>query len=776
MRSGEWAAGSVREVHPLATGLPGLASSSVSVARELPVTLPGQARAVGGLSAATADMTVRLAGDATTRVGTPWSRRDWPRSGDPVSLTVTDGANAHGIFRGRVDGTSSSLRGQEFSVGLVDDTDNLSAQVSEQALFREMPPRATDGTQRARMTGLLNTHLPVLAARAAGYHNVPPVQDHCLLSAPLVGSSWPERGELDQSYRSSNVGGWGRFHPGALVDQGLGTVHLSDFYGIYLPGSAPAWAGGITAERPLTLTFGAKQTQATSSYMECQWSWGEEIRSIRLAVTSNRSVIAQFVKNGGTPEGIVTLPSGDLGPWEYVSLRVRRMSTTVLEWQLTTDTGVVKTARTLSTTTGTVMMDTLWHRVHVRIPEGCGLNGLQVNYSDGPTPAELFQRSFIYRPDVPLRSMAVIPALVAEPARDLLHAQAEAESAAVWLDEDGVLRWLGRTRMLRQPVTRTLTSAEIADATVTMDAQDVRKRVSVKYVEWAARVSRRSTITLYEGSQDEWVDDDAPEAIIAPPDGEQWVQVDSTLRQVYAGEGSRDFNTGQGSFHGWTALTKDGDEIADPSGGRVWWAFARIGPSTWKWVLDIRWLPAKADRIKTATRSDPESWLKPTYRGRGLPLVRGMGAATSSEEVASSAARGPSWAPELELDVGWHVQSASDAKAIADWVAAELVEQRPRLSDIKVLPDPRIQLGDKIQLSEPVRTGLSVIGIVTAISQSLGAGKHEMTIGLMVVSAHLDGVTFNDFTDWYSGMPLSAVDAKFKGESFAQHDSNPLRD
>lgn len=598
-----------------------------------------------------------------------------------------------------------------------------------------------------------------------------------MVSAPLVGSTWPERGVLRDSYRSSGVGGWTRSQPGALTVTERGTIYLSDVFAIYEPDpfNTP-WGGGIQASRPLSITLGARHEQAASSYVAASWVSTSYDRSIRLAVTSQRTVAAQLVHENSGTTTVVSVGIDDLGQdWEYVTLQVLRMSDTVLEWQIHTDNGTVKTGRTTALQTGTVLMNTLPDRVIVRIPPGCGLNGIQVAHPNPVnTPiARAFKRTFMFRPDTPLRAIRVMPALVAESARELLKSQAEAELAAVWLDEDGILHWLGRKRMLASPVVATLTSSQIADAKITMDAQDVRRRVNVRWTAWAARVARKSTITVHEGSKDEFEADDFADEIISPPSGEQWVAVDTTPRLLEGSDGAAAFNTGMGTFVGWTGVTWDGEEFSSLPQADVRTAFVPVGPDTFRWSIDVRKLQGSAAKARTASRADAYTEIRATYRDRGLPLVRAMGRATSSQETASSLELGPAWAPELEHDTGWFVQEEFVARELADLLISELMVQRPQIHDLQVLPDPRLQLGDKIRVEEHSRTGLSVVGVISDIAQPISPGAHEMTISLMVTEVQVSGVTWDEFDDWWDGMTLAQVDAAHKGRSFDEHDANP---
>ena len=151
---------------------------------------------------------------------------------------------------------------------------------------------------------------------------------------------------------------------------------------------------------------------------------------------------------------------------------------------------------------------------------------------------------------------------------------------------------------------------------------------------------------------------------------------------------------------GCTVLTPGGDEFSDSAWTDFTWSFAPIGPGAWKYKFNVTRLPGSADRVKTATRSEDTTDLKASYRDRGLPLLRAMGKATSTDADYTSTVRGPSGAPELVHDVGWFIQHDTRIKGVADFIATELTTPLPRISGLQVLPDPRIQLGDMIRVRE----------------------------------------------------------------------------
>lgn len=778
MRNGAWSAGPVREVAPVVTGVPGVTVSGVSVERELPSSLPGQARSVGGLSAATATVTGHVGSGVTERVGTPWTRRDWPAPGTRVTVSASDGSNRHRLFTGKVDGSVSSLADLGVSVPLVDDTDRLSAPVSHNAVFRVMPPLSTRGYGDRRLTGMLSTWVTDLAARTAGYYSTPPMGGYCVVSAPLAGSTWPERGNLSWSGRfdadKDGMNSWKSAHPGAFVWDDA--IYTSDILAEYVPDQYnQPWAGGITAERPLNLTIGLAPNPDSSGYIDVRWSGADWTRFIQLTVSSTRSLSGRIVSdnNYDTANVVTWINGADAPGWRFATLTVSRESTNVLRFTLETDTGVTHTGTTSAG--GTAIRDTMWDRARVYVPSGVGVNGAQVGYGSTP-PARGFSKTFLHNPDSPLSALDVLPHLSSVPARELLNQQAEVECAAVWIDEDGVLRWLGHQRMVDGPVVRTLSSSELADVEISVDSQDVRRQVTGKYNTWAASTSSQSRIIVYEGSQGEYEKGDHAEEVITPPSEEEWVMVDSTLAEVYGGSGSDFFNQGQGSFHGYVALTSKGDELSTGDDqGMTEWAFNAIGPGAWKWEFTVNSLPSGADRVKTATRSEDSSFIKPAYRDRGLPMLRAMGKATCTEDTYTPGLTGPSWASDLEVDFGWWVQRRSQVVTKVQRIAAELRKPRATLARVSVLADPRLQLGDKVRIVEAARSGISVVGIVSAIPQEVEAGEHTMTLELNILEVTTPHVTLDEFDAWYSGLTLDQLDQKFSGQTLAQIDANPLQ-
>lgn len=752
MRDTDAASGQARQVTARVTGMGALRVGEVSIKRELPEGLSGFPIS-GGWTAATGSVDCWAGVDAAGRTDTPWTAR-WPRPGDRVNVNaVTDGVS-HRVFTGQVDSAASSFADNGVSVSLVDYSDRLSRTISHEAVFSRMPPHSKTGDSPYRWAGMRSSWVYHLAARLAGFYMTPPRAGFTTLDVPLVGGTWPRVGQLYSS-ESTIDSLW----PVPYNDDGSWAT--GDFKATYLLPNNPAWGGGITASRPLNVTMGCHTSMAASSHVTVVF--GDS--SFRLSITSGRSAVAQIIQ-GGTTRTVCSVLRGD---WRFVTMRVARDAQS--GWAsvtLMTDRGDTSTGRT-QVTEGRVWSSP-WGRVDVHAPTGAPINGVLVDHDPTKYAAQNFRPTF--RADGTQRLLNVIPHIDSKSAREILDEQSKAETAAVWIDEDGILRWADRHWLVSQPITQTLVSSQIADAEIELDTQSVRRAIEVKWLRWLSRVAQTARMICYEGSKDEFSTGDSVETIITPPSGEEWMGVDETLEEIWGSVGGGRFSAGLGSWHGWTALTSSGDEIPYAAGDGIHHhTFRKIGAAAWKWTFEIPRLPSRANRVRTATRSEGDS-VKRVYQGMGLPLIRCMAIANSQEEVAT-VEEGPAWAGDLEHDGGWFFQSEAQATGVARRISSGLSTVTPTIKSFKILPDSRIQLGDKIRIVDSARTGVSLIGIVCAVDQAISAGSHTMSIDLLVVTISAGGMTLAQFDALASGMTLRQLDQALSGKTLTDWDRLP---
>lgn len=254
--------------------------------------------------------------------------------------------------------------------------------------------------------------------------------------------------------------------------------------------------------------------------------------------------------------------------------------------------------------------------------------------------------------------------------------------------------------------------------------------------------------------------------------------VDSTARTVYGDYNAAKFNSGEGSFIGFTGLQVNGDEISIMDGAsplhRTTQTLDLVGARAWRAIIAIQSLAPGCDRVITQSRSEDDAAIKKSYRSRGLPLLRCMGKGKWSDQEASPGITGPSWATDLIHDASWFIQSRSDALALADSIASQVSSPLPMLEGIPIRPDPRLQLGDKVRLDDPDITGLAITGVVCGVSQSVEAGEHTMTISLIVTQVETPSVTLDEFEAFHAGKTLAQLEAEWAGRTLAELDNNPL--
>lgn len=750
--------------------------ASIQITRSLPRTFPGQSRRIGGITAATGTLVILPDGDFRERVETPWTATNtYPKLGSRVEIFIDHNGTEVRVFTGRVDRVKSGVTDPEIEVDVVDDFDRLNQQVTTSAVARMMPPLSTTGDERPRATGLLSTWVTDFAARGSGFYATPDMDGYCIISAPLQGSTWPERGNLRYSHRPSDVGNWSKYHPGASVSDSR--VYMTQVFAEYEPDrfNLP-YSGPITVERPLNITMVVGPRQASSSYVGVIYSSGW---MLRVAVSGSRNISAQMVSPEGVAFTLAYISSGSAGSYQVVTARWRPSGTGSIEATLTTDTGAsasgVNTAPRGSRTE-------MFTSARVYAPEGCYVAGAQVSFTGiVESAAQRFQRSFYHNPDSPMKNIFVVPAMNYKPAVELLKDQMDAEGGALWIDEDGNLQCWGPNRLTTKAVDTTLNSREhILDLSWSLDGQEAHRKVIVRYREPAVSIASRSRLVAYEGTKEELEPGDVQDLWISPSNDEEWIMTDSTARTVYGDFNAGKFNSGDGTFVGFTALKSNGDEIpildGTDSSNQIDISFEKVGARSFHVITSVNSLSSPAHRITTQSRTEDGAATKKAYRGRGLPLLRCMGKATWSTQEIDDGITGPSWATDYEHEASWFVQTKEHGLLLARDIAESTKTPIPLFQEVPIKPDIRLMVGDRVRLQDPVRTGISLLGVVVGIKHNHTPDDHKMTIDLLVTVVQHAYVTLEDYDSFYRTMTLARVDEKFTQESLASKDSKPLRE
>ena len=132
-------------------------------------------------------------------------------------------------------------------------------------------------------------------------------------------------------------------------------------------------------------------------------------------------------------------------------------------------------------------------------------------------------------------------------------------------------------------------------------------------------------------------------------------------------------------------------------------------------------------------------------------------------------------APDLTHDTGRWVQSSTAARSLAYWLAQQTAKPRPVITGVEIAPDPRLQLGDKIAVTDTHRTGVRIIGVITEIQQDIAAGDHSMTLRLLVTYIKAENPTLFEYDQVWGSAALEDRDSAWSQQTLEQFDADPLR-
>ena len=725
---------------------------SVTVTRSLPQVLDQQVVGSGGINAASGSVQVAPRDAVQTTVPTPWGG-GVAVPGQSVRVESGLGGSRVRLFTGMVDSSSGTLSDASVDVGLVDETDLLNRVVSFDAMHTTMPPLEPTGT-KWRQVGLCSTYLTDRILRRCGFYATPPQETGCVLSVPMMGSTLPERGTVVGSRRYSGGHYEGPSFGGMPTGVGLWDVVASWRPSDY--DASPRWD-------IFQITLGVGQISSTEwTKAGLRWANGD---SVQMAVAPTRLVKVETVI-GGVRKEHLAVPV-QLTPWRMLSLRMNPVDGS---FSVRFDTGGVTRG-----SLGGAAPDSWAAKNWVGFVESPSwyVNAFQVSFpgvkefeavTTRPT-AVLTPPTSAAGPEIP--ELYASPAIPPTPAIDLLKEQAEAELAAMWIDEDGVLQWRNRERLRDQPVRAAYTSrTSLMGLSWSMDSQATRRKVSVKYRLPATRRSLTHSIKAWQGSEAEIRVGEVHEEFVEPGQDEDWIDVDGTLVYLTPDNISA-FNSGRGSWQGIQNLNAKGEQ-STATGTNTTSTFRAVTPGKWAYTLKVLSLPAGVDRVKLATDED-DGRIAPTYRGEALPIIRCRAKITWADVTAQAAPTGPSWAQDLDHDASWWVQSEAEAQKLADEIGDQLTRTTPQVESVTLIGDPRLQLGDRIRVEDQDITGLCVVGVVSEITHNIKPGDHSMTVKLIVTDVGAP-MTLGDLDAANAGRTLQQVDSTWDSKTLEQFD------
>lgn len=648
----------------------------------------------------------------------PFTGDSWlPREGQSVVVETGDGALGpfgSGAWwvqhRGVIDSTKGSIADGTATSETVDAIEELTSRVGFGALTARMPPLENIGGQY-REPGLTSTYMVDRMLRqpqdwGVGWHATPPLTWETVGSAPCQGSLWPERGNLVTGHRAGNIFAgpsvarttYGIMTAGYtatyLLSGSVGEVIISCGLGY----SSSATAGSVTAANSDGAGFFIGHDTSTDEI-----TYG--------ATTTGGTVTYRLPRQGAT----------------RAALYARRNTTTSQTIILRTSDG-----REVTRDPGATGYPNGWAATRALV-DGRGIVGWWM--IEGPKPASGRWATLDHQPTARIR-VGDIPWWAAS--RDLpwadpsewLAEQVDAECAAMWLDEDGVMQWAGRGVLDAQPVAQTVTSDLDLD-----DVQWQSRRRSMARGVWVQYLEPNVRQLLHGPRQNAWatesVDLGAGESeviVIDVPDDEDWIGID--LNSALMGAQTTSALLRIGSKHGGTLYTEDsqGDE------GSQSWA---IGPGV-SWVrkglraveLTV-WTPggmSSSQRIRTAI-PDTSDRLTAWHHGRPALRLRAKGITswTDGQRSLTAGSVGPA---RYTHDAGWRVQRISDSTDplgdLLSWLRGVVSSTSPTVTGLIVAHDPRRQVGDKIRIQDRHVTGLWIDVLCQDITTDVHAFEDEI--------------------------------------------------
>jgi hypothetical protein len=682
---------------------------SWQVSRDLTGSLPGQVRQVTGFSLGSGSVALW---DSTGR--TPWrgtpeipggtvsidAATDAAGTLTPVARMVTGEIGRPSLLSGMRDVSIEDVPAQRTAGVVIPSTLALTADVY-------------DGTA---YTPLDAAWVVDQSARSLGYYACPQPTASAVLVANLIGSPWPEVGSVPTA-----GGGWssdlwqtdslGRVFPG---------FNIPYFPTAELPASGGSWYLTSTATR----YFNDDTTTPTTSRYELSGTVapGDDTSTSQFFITVDAAAgtfkLDVTVGGSSAPTASGTWTGSGIGADRRFQVQFERLSSTQARLRVRPTYGATWSAWA----TSTHVAETNPIRL---VNINGGMFGVQVHTAD---VADVWTAATarIGASENNLTAVLVdsASANVARDAWQTAQEVAAASLSALWINEEGTLRFAGRRQMRGLPATlaeedlnpwpQVYVAPSFLDLPYSVSVEDVADRVAVTYQPPDITDDAVYSTTVWESSG-------TPVRIAAGKKVTLFVDLDGAaaddLAPWYAINDEAVFPNVRMSR--WAASTQQGGGGTAPPKDALDVTASLIAPSRIRLVVRNTYTQA----LWTAG-DDPT--MKLTVRARTLatfsnPVTYELGAS----EVD---ARTP-----LEVNLGAWCQDEDTAREIATWLQDMTTEPLPVLRDVPLIPDLSIRLGQIVVVRDPGISGLVSKALIAGLSVSHAADGLAMTARLVLL-------------------------------------------
>ncbi|WP_375425995.1 hypothetical protein [uncultured Friedmanniella sp.] len=698
MRAGAWPNNPVRAVTARAI-LNGQARDvdSLSVKAQMTAELP----ALDGASSAVADGSVDWPQQEVVAATIPHpflrsAGSTWPPvTGSSIALEVGDGLGQWWRqITGLVDSTTGGLDDPTVSSAVIDYVDRLSAKVFEDALLASMPP-VIDGSVYRRV-GLTGTYVTDLCARAAGFYATSPMTTRTRLSAPCMGSLWPERGSCNRADTWTDPGtgapNW------KATSWGLAAWDVNADWQLTSPAELPELTVSLTDQ-----ALGDSQTVALV-----------DDNGVGVAM---QHAADDTLRIGFRTPGQDLVNTIDRAGVEKAAVRVTLAGTTLTVTLMTADDRTITASSTNATFSG-------WTATRCLL-QGPGAMGGVLVENNQPVPwtsVHTTPTAIMKVTSIPW--LQAMPALNGDTALDLLTEQAAAVGASMWIDSLGRLRWQEQGSLERRAAITTKTTDLTIDGMSWVDDYSrVRSQITIKRREPAISRFNYPGVLLWQSNDETLAAGQELVSWLEPPADTDWLMVDDLHRVLNTTTGS---DIILGSWYSAILVGTAADSDQDWASNAQYNAtLVRVG-QVYKLTQDAGTLPS-GRTVATKTLNDapnlPKSW-----RGRSMPILRGKARVDWSDQTTVIDTGATAAIASYEHDSGWWVQDGLRQAGLAAWLTDRLAAPQPQITAVQIDADPRLELGDKVTLIDPHRTGLTIDLVITSIDQGYGSDAPTMTL------------------------------------------------
>lgn len=713
-------------------------ATSVSTVREL------GGGGVPGLSAsASAEGSVsfgQLVNSTSAPSSSPWTRAgNWPPApGSAVQVDAGSEVESFRMLTGVIDGSSAGSDGV-VSSSIIDPVDRLHRRINLPAYLYSMPP-ATEGGVPLNV-GMSSDWVADIVLRRCAYFTTPYMGASLSgVNVPGTGSMIPERGTVTAA---------GRYENTSFAAQFLG----SDWgWGIYSADATYTTEGTLRASTGFTIAtmVGARHENIAQLIVaEGAGTW-------TLRVNANRSLDLLY---DGT--AVVSLSASN---YRRVEARISAGSVALV----TDDGRNVSGAHPAPSAVTAAAVDS----VRIAARAGSSIGGVMVSnmganlYLNYPLNARI------------VGGTALNPSLLASPrvdnrdALDVLSEIAQATCRAFWWDEDGVFQWWPGDVLLGRAPGLTLTSTDsLIDLGWSEGLSDTYRSVNVSHKVPSVTRSRTPNVLVWQGKGDSLESGQSAEEIASPSTDEEWIQTQWSPTNA-GGNFMNEHNHGRRSV--WGGVVSDGT-TTNWAGSALTLGFQPIGNVAMKYIYEAAVLPANKSVQLAFPNDDASSALWSRWRNEKLPIIRAYGRVDWAD-ASVSAGSGPAAGGDYSHDGGKWVQGVSGETPgrIAAFLAEWLCVLRAKATGVRVIHDPRIQVGDVHLVRDEHAHGVELKVLVTRVAQSVSVGEQSMELDFFVIDGKAAFATLAQHDASQAGKTLTQHDASESGETLASHDADPL--